>query len=82
MRTDEPCRGDGKEGRHGCRYHNHNGEFDEKLNDRPQYDLMLEHLDPSQVKMQFRWRPLPRAIKRRIISVSFPPFHFGAPPGL
>jgi len=35
-------------------YHNHNGEFDEKLDARPQYDLMLEHLDPSLVKMQFQ----------------------------
>ncbi|MFI5153746.1 MAG: sugar phosphate isomerase/epimerase family protein [Chitinophagales bacterium] len=35
-------------------YHNHNGEFDEKLDGHPQYDLMLEHLDPSLVKMQFQ----------------------------
>ena len=35
-------------------YHNHNGEFDEKISDRPQYDLMLEHVDPSLVKMQFQ----------------------------
>jgi sugar phosphate isomerase/epimerase len=35
-------------------YHNHNGEFDEKLDARPQYDLMLEHLDSSLVKMQFQ----------------------------
>ncbi len=35
-------------------YHNHNGEFDEKFGDRPQYDFMLEHIDPSLVKMQFQ----------------------------
>src|ERR1051325_372758 len=35
-------------------YHNHNGEFDEKFDGRPQYDVMLEHLDPSLVKMQFQ----------------------------
>jgi sugar phosphate isomerase/epimerase len=35
-------------------YHNHNGEFDEKLDGRPQYDLMLEYTDPSLVKMQFQ----------------------------
>jgi hypothetical protein len=33
---------------------NHNGEFDGKLDARPQYDLMLEHLDRSLVKMQFQ----------------------------
>lgn len=35
-------------------YHNHNGEFDEKLDGKPQYDLMLEHIDPALVKMQFQ----------------------------
>lgn len=35
-------------------YHNHNGEFDEKLDGKPQYDLMLEHIDPALVKMRFR----------------------------
>src|SRR5437870_1660238 len=35
-------------------YHNHNGEFDEKFDGRPQYDIMLEHLDASLVKMQFQ----------------------------
>ncbi len=35
-------------------YHNHNGEFDEKLSGRPQYDVMLEHVDPALVKMQFQ----------------------------
>jgi len=35
-------------------YHNHNGEFDEKFDARPQYDVMLEHLDPAVVKMQFQ----------------------------
>jgi len=35
-------------------YHNHNGEFDEKFNGRPQYDLILEHLNPELVKMQFQ----------------------------
>ena len=27
-------------------YHNHNGEFDEKFDGRPQYDVMLEHWIP------------------------------------
>src|SRR5688572_27078649 len=35
-------------------YHNHNGEFDSKFGDRPQYDFMLENLDPALVKMQFQ----------------------------
>jgi len=35
-------------------YHNHNGEFDEKFNGRPQYDLMIEQLNPALVKMQFQ----------------------------
>jgi sugar phosphate isomerase/epimerase len=35
-------------------YHNHNGEFDEKFDGRPQYDIMLENLDPAVVKMQFQ----------------------------
>ena len=35
-------------------YHNHNGEFDEKFNGRPQYDLMIEQINPALVKMQFQ----------------------------
>jgi sugar phosphate isomerase/epimerase len=35
-------------------YHNHNGEFDEKIDGRPQYDIMLDHLDGSIIKMQFQ----------------------------
>ncbi|MFM2145642.1 MAG: hypothetical protein RL732_478 [Bacteroidota bacterium] len=35
-------------------YHNHNGEFEEKLDGRPQYDIMLDELDGNLVKMQFQ----------------------------
>jgi sugar phosphate isomerase/epimerase len=35
-------------------YHNHNGEFETKINGRPVYDLLLEELDPDLVKMQFQ----------------------------
>ena len=35
-------------------YHNHNGEFDEEFDGKPQYDVMLEHLDSSMVKMHFQ----------------------------
>ena len=35
-------------------YHNHNGEFEQKKNGRPDYDIILEELDPSYVKMQFQ----------------------------
>jgi sugar phosphate isomerase/epimerase len=35
-------------------YHNHNGEFEEKIDGRPQYDILLEELQPELVKMQFQ----------------------------
>lgn len=35
-------------------YHNHNGEFEQTKNGRPDYDIILEELDPSKVKMQFQ----------------------------
>ena len=35
-------------------YHNHNGEFESKKNGRPDYDILLEQLDPKLVKMQFQ----------------------------
>lgn len=35
-------------------YHNHNGEFETKINDRPVYDIILEEMDPELVKMQFQ----------------------------
>lgn len=35
-------------------YHNHNNEFETKINGRPVYDLLLEELDPDLVKMQFQ----------------------------
>jgi sugar phosphate isomerase/epimerase len=35
-------------------YHNHNGEFEQKKNGHPDYDIILEELDPAKVKMQFQ----------------------------
>ncbi len=35
-------------------YHNHNGEFEQKKDGRPDYDIILEQLDPKYVKMQFQ----------------------------
>ena len=53
-------------------YHNHNGEFDEKLDSRPQYDLMLEHLDPSLVKMQFQVAAITSGYKAQDYFRKFP----------
>jgi hypothetical protein len=53
-------------------YHNHNGEFDEKLEGRPQYDLMLEHLDPSLVKMQFQVAAITSGYKAQDYFRKFP----------
>ena len=35
-------------------YHNHNGEFEQKKNGIPDYDIILKELDPRYVKMQFQ----------------------------
>tara|TARA_B100000989_G_scaffold282766_1_gene248123 strand:- start:1089 stop:1964 length:876 start_codon:yes stop_codon:yes gene_type:complete len=35
-------------------YHNHNGEFEQKKNGIPDYDIILKELDPKYVKMQFQ----------------------------
>jgi len=35
-------------------YHNHNGEFEQKKNGVPDYDIILKELDPKYVKMQFQ----------------------------
>lgn len=35
-------------------YHNHNGEFEAKKDGVPDYDIILQHLNPSLVKMQFQ----------------------------
>jgi sugar phosphate isomerase/epimerase len=35
-------------------YHNHNGEFEAKKDGVPDYDIILQHLDPNLVKMQFQ----------------------------
>lgn len=53
-------------------YHNHNGEFDEKLNGRPIYDLMLEQLDPSLVKMQFQVAAITSGYKAQDYFRKFP----------
>ncbi len=53
-------------------YHNHNGEFDEKLNDQPIYDLMLEHLNPSLVKMQFQVAAITSGYKAQDYFRKFP----------
>jgi len=53
-------------------YHNHNGEFDEKFDGRPQYDLMLEHLDPSLVKMQFQVAAITSGYKAQDYFRKFP----------
>ncbi|MBG9376109.1 sugar phosphate isomerase/epimerase [Panacibacter sp. DH6] len=53
-------------------YHNHNGEFDEKINGRPQYDLMLEQLDPAMVKMQFQVAAITSGYKAQDYFRKFP----------
>jgi sugar phosphate isomerase/epimerase len=53
-------------------YHNHNGEFDEKLDGRPQYDFMLEHLDPSLVKMQVQVAAITSGYKAQDYFRKFP----------
>ena len=53
-------------------YHNHNGEFDEKLNGSPIYDLMLEQLDPSLVKMQFQVAAITSGYKAQDYFRKFP----------
>ncbi|HVX52340.1 MAG TPA: sugar phosphate isomerase/epimerase [Chitinophagaceae bacterium] len=53
-------------------YHNHNGEFDEKFNGRPHYDIMLEHLDPSMVKMQFQVAAITSGYKAQDYFRKFP----------
>jgi sugar phosphate isomerase/epimerase len=35
-------------------YHNHNGEFEQKKNGVPDYDIIIKELDPKYVKMQFQ----------------------------
>jgi sugar phosphate isomerase/epimerase len=35
-------------------YHNHNNEFETKINGRPVYELLLDELNPDLVKMQFQ----------------------------
>jgi sugar phosphate isomerase/epimerase len=61
-----------KQGSMVAGYHNHNGEFDEKLDGRPQYDLMLEHLDPSLVKMQFQVAAITSGYKAQDYFRKFP----------
>jgi len=53
-------------------YHNHNGEFDEKLDARPQYDLMLDRLDPALVKMQFQVAAITSGYKAQDYFRKFP----------
>src|SRR5688572_264243 len=53
-------------------YHNHNGEFDEKFNGRPQYDFMLEQLDSSLVKMQFQVAAITSGYKAQDYFRKFP----------
>ena len=35
-------------------YHNHTGEFEHKKDGRPDYDIIMEELNPEYVKMQFQ----------------------------
>lgn len=53
-------------------YHNHNGEFDEKFGARPQYDLMMERLDPAVVKMQFQVAAITSGYKAQDYFRKFP----------
>lgn len=53
-------------------YHNHNGEFDEKIDGRPQYDIMLGHLDASLVKMQFQVAAITSGYKAQDYFRKFP----------
>ncbi|HLK29975.1 MAG TPA: sugar phosphate isomerase/epimerase [Puia sp.] len=53
-------------------YHNHNGEFDEKFDGRPHYDIMMEHLDPSAIKMQFQVAAITSGYKAQDYFRKFP----------
>jgi sugar phosphate isomerase/epimerase len=53
-------------------YHNHNGEFDEKFNSRPHYDIMMEQLDGSLVKMQFQVAAITSGYKAQDYFRKFP----------
>jgi sugar phosphate isomerase/epimerase len=53
-------------------YHNHNGEFDEKIDGRPRYDIMLEHFDPELVKMQFQVAAITSGYKAQDYFRKFP----------
>jgi sugar phosphate isomerase/epimerase len=53
-------------------YHNHNGEFDEKFDGKPQYDVMMENLDPALVKMQFQVAAITSGYKAQDYFRKFP----------
>jgi sugar phosphate isomerase/epimerase len=53
-------------------YHNHNGEFDEKIDGVPHYDIMLEHLDANLVKMQFQVAAITSGYKAQDYFRKFP----------
>jgi len=53
-------------------YHNHNGEFDGKFDGRPQYDYMLDWLDPALVKMQFQVAAITSGYKAQDYFRKFP----------
>ncbi|HVU84219.1 MAG TPA: TIM barrel protein [Chitinophagaceae bacterium] len=53
-------------------YHNHNGEFDAKFDARPHYDIMLEHLDPALIKMQFQVAAITSGYKAQDYFRKFP----------
>lgn len=53
-------------------YHNHNGEFDEKIDGKPQYDIMLENLDGNLIKMQFQVAAITSGYKAQDYFRKFP----------
>ena len=53
-------------------YHNHNGEFDEKIEGKPLYDYMMEWLDPSAIKMQFQVAAITSGYKAQDYFRKFP----------
>ncbi len=53
-------------------YHNHGIEFKNKFNGRPEYDLMLEELNPDMVKMQFQTEVITMGYKGSTYFEKFP----------
>lgn len=53
-------------------FHNHIAEFETKFDDKYEYDLILELLDPEVVKMQYQTQPITMGIKGSTYFNKFP----------